>query len=426
MTTNLTALTMSFGVSASDFVLCVQLAHNLWRGCREAPSDFRAVCTEVASLHLVLNEARETAHDLSESKAEDLKQLIDGCKSVLQELEALLQRYKSLGTQSRRTWDRLHWAREPVKDIRERLRSSTALLTSFNTSLAKYVHHALCLAAQSTNLSCSAGLARVERLLQQLVLDHQLGLREGSVISTDNLVSAEEGDEDIWRQIARELDDVGITSDLIREHREYITQWIKLALETGELNEGSPSADSVCGSESGIEADVDFNSLSSSSAQDQGILLPTPIESPASKAWSPNSQEGILPYYDVPLEVLSQLGSYSCNMCKNRGIFTTWFEVLSHARSRHDAGWGSGKEPLTLATLLHYPTSRDDDAVNELTFTMTSLFQALEERLIPSSLPLLIYDLYYSETCPFSECLAQSRSPELNRYLASNPSILDY
>lgn len=262
-------------------------------------------------------------------------------------------------------------------------------------------------------------MARVERLLQQLVLDHQLGHREGSAISNANLVSAEEGDEDIWRQIARELDDVGITSDLVREHRTYITDWIKMALETGELAEASPSSDSIRGSESGIEADVYGTSPSSS-------LSPMPIELPASKTWPPNSQEGILPYYDVTLEMLSQLGSYSCNLCKNGGIFTTWFQVLSHARTRHDAGWGSGKEPLTLATLLHYPSSRDNDAVNELTFTMTSLFHALEEQLIPSSLPLLIYDLYYSETCPFSECLAKSRSPELNRYLASNPSILDY
>lgn len=138
---------MSFGASASDVLLCYQLAHKVWKGCREAPSDFKAVCTEVASLHLVLNEARETAHDLSASKEEDLRQLINGCKSVLQELEELLQRYQSLGTQSRRTWDRIRWVKEPVEDIRQRLRSSTASLTCFNTSLTKYVHQAPCLAA---------------------------------------------------------------------------------------------------------------------------------------------------------------------------------------------------------------------------------------------------------------------------------------
>lgn len=436
---------MSFGISVSDILLCVQLAHKVWKGCREAPRDFRAVSIEVASLHLVLNEARETAHDLSASKGEDLKQLINGCKSVLQELEELLQRYKSLGTQSRRTWDRLRWGRGPVKDIRQRLISSTASLTSFNTSLTKYVHHVPHLAARLTKISCSAGLARVEKLLQQLVLDHQLGLHEGSVISTDNLVSAEEGDQDIWGQIARELDDVGITSDLIREHRKYITDWIRMALETGELKEASPPADSSRGSEAGIEADVGYNSPSSSSpllsmreirhiredsqlpgrapyrGQSQGILSPMPIESPASENWSPSSQEGILDLYDITLDMVPSY-KYYCDMCNHGGMFTTWFEILSHARTRHGGNSFPGTGSIMPANLTRIPSPSNIDAVEERNFTMLSLSQALESRLIRSNFPQLIDDLYYSETCPFSECLAISGSPELNRYLPSNPS----
>ena len=61
VTTNLTVLTMSIGFSFSDLVVCGQLAQNVWRGCREAPEDFRAVTLEVASLHLVLKEARENS-----------------------------------------------------------------------------------------------------------------------------------------------------------------------------------------------------------------------------------------------------------------------------------------------------------------------------------------------------------------------------
>ena len=425
---------MSFGFSVSDVAVCVQLAQKVWRGCREAPRDFRAVCIEVASLHLVLNEARETAHDLSASKGEDLKQLINGCKSVLQELEELLQRYKSLGTQSKRTWDRLRWSKRPIKDIRQRLISSTASLTSFNTSLTKYVHHVLHLTAQPTKSSCSAGLARVEKLLQQLVLDHQLGLREGSVISTDNLVSAEEGDEDIWRQIARELDDVGVTSDLVREHRAYITDWIRMALETGELKETPPSADCDRGSESGIEEDVENNSPSSSSpllsmrgikhtrensqlldqspcrGQSQGILSPIPIES---------SQEGIFHLYDVTLD-LPQIGSYSCNICNHGGTFATWFEVLWHARNCHGGRSVSSTYSPMMADETKMPLSWDEDAFTERNFVMLSLKEAIIDRLVPSNIMELMYGLYYSETCYFSGCNAVSASPELNRYLPSN------
>ncbi len=440
---------MSFGGSASDIFFCVQLARKVWKGCREAPDDFRAVSTEVASLHLVLNEARETANDLSESKREDLRRLINGCKSVLQELEALLERYKSLGTQSRRPWDRLRWGNGQVKDIRQRLISSTASLTSFNTSLTKYVHYILRLAAQSTKILCSAGLARVEKLLQQLVLDHRSGLREGSVLSTDNIVSVEEGDEDIWRQIARELDDVGITSDMIREHCAYITDWIKMALETGQLKEASPPADSVRETESDFEADLNYNSPSSSSpllkmreinhirkdsqilaqslysGQRQEISSPELTESSASESNSLRNQEAILPLFDVTLS-MQRMGSYSCNMCNHVGTFSTWFEVLSHARTRHGTSSVSGTGAVLPATPLNYPNSTNNGVVEELNFTKGSLCQALKDRLIPSNFPQLMYDLYYSESCPFSECLAHSTSTELNRLYRLDPLILDY
>ena len=440
---------MNFGFSASDVVFCVQLAHKVWKGCRDAPDDFRAVSTEVASLHLVLNEARETANDLSESKREDLRRLINGCKSVLQELEELLERYKSLGTPSKRTWDRLRWGNGRVKDIRQRLISSTASLTSFNTSLTKYVHHVLRLAAQSTKILCSAGLARVEKLLQQLVLDHRSGHREGSVLSTDNMVSVEEGDEDIWCQIARELDDVGITSDMIREHRAYITDWIKMALETGELREASPPADSVHETETDIEADLNYNSPSSFSPllemredkhirEDSQVLARSPysgqrqdisslmlIESSASESKFLRNQEAILSLFDVTLNI-QRMGSYSCNFCIHIGTFSTWFEVLSHARTRHGTISVSGTGAVMPATLLNYPNSANNDVVEELNFTKGSLSQALKDRLIPLNFPQLMYDLYYSESCPFSECLAHATSTELNRLNGLNPRILDY
>ena len=371
---------------------------------------------------------------MSGSKKEDLGRLINGCNSILEDLEELLQKYKSLGTQSKRTWDRLRWSKRPVKDIQRRLISSTASLTSFNTSLTKYVHHVLRLAAQSTNLSCSAGLARVEKLLQQLALDHQLGLREGSVISTHNLDVVEEGDKDIWRQIARQLDDVGITSDLGWEHRAYITDWIRIALETGELKEALPSADCDHGNELGIEADVDYNLPSSSPllsmrginhiredsqllnqlpyrGQSQDILSLMPIES---------SQEGVFYLYDVTL-CMPQIGSYACNTCNHGRAFATWFQVLWHACVCHGGSSVSSTYYPMVADISKMPCSTAEDAVKELHFTILSLKEALKDQHIPSNFLELMYGLYFSVTCPFSGCQAVSVSPELNRYLPSNP-----
>lgn len=62
----------------------------------------------------------------------------------------------------------------------------------------------------------------------------------------DNLESAEDGDEDVWFQMARKLEDVGITSTMVNENCSYITAWIKDALRSGSLGEcvRSPSSDS--------------------------------------------------------------------------------------------------------------------------------------------------------------------------------------
>lgn len=132
---------MNFGYSVGDFVICIQLAHKVWRECRDAPDEFRAVSTEVASLQLVLKEVQESVndHEPSPSKMNDLKQLIEGCNDVLKELQSLLQKYKSLGTQSRRTWDRLRWGEEHVESIRQRVISNIGLLTSFNVSIIRCV-----------------------------------------------------------------------------------------------------------------------------------------------------------------------------------------------------------------------------------------------------------------------------------------------
>ncbi len=75
-------------------------------------------------------------------------------------------------------------------------------------------------------------------LLQQLVAEHQSGLREESTISSSTIESAEEGNTTAWCQIGRELEDVGITSTMIQENRAFVIAWMKNALNTGQLGEG--------------------------------------------------------------------------------------------------------------------------------------------------------------------------------------------
>ena len=138
---------MSFGFSVSDVLICIQLAHKVWRDCRDAPEEFKAVSVEVQHLELFLNDSKDKLNDLGldQRQTADLKRLIEGYNDVLKELERLLQSYQSLGTKNKRTRDRLRWKKEPIKQLQQRITSTTALLTSFNVSLARYGLRALLL-----------------------------------------------------------------------------------------------------------------------------------------------------------------------------------------------------------------------------------------------------------------------------------------
>ena len=57
------------------------------------------------------------------------------------------------------------------------------------------------------------------------------------MISMDSISSAEDGDDTVWFQIGRELEDVGITPAMVTEHRTFITNWIKDALDKDQFEE---------------------------------------------------------------------------------------------------------------------------------------------------------------------------------------------
>jgi hypothetical protein len=83
------------------------------------------------------------------------------------------------------------------------------------------------------------------------------GLREGSVVTTSTVAENLES-EDVWVQLRRELEDVGISASVIEENQPYITQWLKTAISNSMLEEGAPmkrelegSVDSGYGGSSG-------------------------------------------------------------------------------------------------------------------------------------------------------------------------------
>jgi hypothetical protein len=124
---------MSIGCSIGDFVAIGMLAWDVFKACKAAPEGFENISREVLSLHAVLKESEETvfALPLSLEKQTRLKAIGDGCRRVLEDLQSLVQKYQRLGTQTRRTWDRMKWHTEDIAELRSRLTSNVVMLNTW-------------------------------------------------------------------------------------------------------------------------------------------------------------------------------------------------------------------------------------------------------------------------------------------------------
>ncbi|KAI1135672.1 hypothetical protein F5Y05DRAFT_167876 [Hypoxylon sp. FL0543] len=131
---------MSFGFGVGDFIAVIKLANKIRKEFAGAPAQFKEVSEEVRSLSIVLQDVDValSENDLSSSQRENLENIASGCKSVLDDLQTALYKYCELGTKTKdlsktakRTWKRLTWEPNDIRDLRYRITSNTALLSSF-------------------------------------------------------------------------------------------------------------------------------------------------------------------------------------------------------------------------------------------------------------------------------------------------------
>jgi hypothetical protein len=124
---------MSFGYGVGDIIGLGCLAWNVYQACKDVPARFGQLTQEVLSLHAVIKEVQEAIweEDLSLPRRCGLQVVMNGCRSVLEDLEKLLTKYERLGTKANRTWERMGWASTDISLYRERLVSNTVLLTAF-------------------------------------------------------------------------------------------------------------------------------------------------------------------------------------------------------------------------------------------------------------------------------------------------------
>ena len=183
------------------------------------------------------------------------------------------------------------------------------------------------------NTRYSGTLARIEKLLEQLTLEHRSGLRETSVISNSSLESVEEGDQIIWFQISKELEDVGITQSMVAEHKDFITSWIKRALLKGDFDEISPCR-------SGTLSPQCWNIVASSNATLHDSQRKSKLNYNYGYTNSPATlSSGDFPFkasmsYEINI-ALTDLCVRLCTACRYRTRYTTFGEAAAHLCQFH-------------------------------------------------------------------------------------------
>jgi hypothetical protein len=240
---------------------------------RDCPGEYKTLTTQTRSLTNLLDDIQDKFDKIPESKQQQLIDAYAPCIEVLEELDKLLLHYNGLDTKTKRAWDRLKFGPNDMRNLRERLVASVAMLNTFYTSL---IHDVQVLILEA---------------LERLEKDYRGGHREESISSIERLTSGileevDEDDDEAWLQIIRDLEDVGISQQQALGYRNLIVDWLVTAVNEGRLLEERPEQEAFSSMSQDLRTALpEINVGESSSGQDVPAML-----SPMQGSWSPPSR----------------------------------------------------------------------------------------------------------------------------------------
>lgn len=150
------------------------------------------------------------------------------CESILLDIQKVLKEYESLSTKSRRIHDILGWDYEGARDLRSRLTATVSMLSSFYHTLT------------------TTSIFRLEDALNRMMQEIQKGRKSADSVSILTTATSESLDTpQAWRQVIRDLEDLGIDATVVEKNRKFIVNWFSKALESSEETVSDKSSDST-------------------------------------------------------------------------------------------------------------------------------------------------------------------------------------
>ncbi|OCL10390.1 hypothetical protein AOQ84DRAFT_278275, partial [Glonium stellatum] len=220
---------MSFGFSIGDIIAVTQLTTRTYNNWKNACGEYANITDDLAVLKTLLKwvetEALRPNSFLAHNPEDfgDWETLSKSCRSLAHELQEILDKYKSLGTNRRRNWDRIRLGNHDLDGLSKRLVERMA-------SLSAYV-----------SMVGMSSQARVEKealpkLLQRME-DIAAQMRKGTSSINTALTTYEGDDKTVWREFRRELIGMGIRSREIHKYSAVLKTYVFRLHRDGLLDE---------------------------------------------------------------------------------------------------------------------------------------------------------------------------------------------
>ena len=137
---------MSFGFAVGDFLAVAKLANDIWQKLHESVGQFADIRDEVKGYSSLLYSVSKTLSNqyLSPEQAEGLDASARACRSVLEDLQKLVDKYLRLTNEAhgltanvRQKAKKLQWDQDDARDLRARITSTTIVLRGLCETFAR-------------------------------------------------------------------------------------------------------------------------------------------------------------------------------------------------------------------------------------------------------------------------------------------------
>ena len=121
------------GYGVGDIIAISQLAVKVYTAYQDAPKNYRCICGEVKSLEIIINKAilHIESTTLSDDDRREGQEVLQGCQSVLEDLNSLIEKYNLASVRRSQIVKRVKLSKEDITTLRARLISNTNLLNGF-------------------------------------------------------------------------------------------------------------------------------------------------------------------------------------------------------------------------------------------------------------------------------------------------------